>query len=131
MCIRDSCNIAITKLNVVSVSDIIRNKAVFLSPILSSSISVSYTHLDVYKRQVQRGQPVVLAGDKPAGFIKDGLHGKLVMLKEKISVSYTHLWFHCTTERRGLYSGKSVKFASLQLFNFPIFMVWVVVPYLQ
>ena len=33
---------------------------------------------------VQRGQPVVLAGDKPAGFIKDGLHGKLVMLKEKI-----------------------------------------------
>ena len=30
-----------------------------------------------------------------------------------------------------LYSGKSVKFASLQLFNFPIFMVWVVVPYLQ
>ena len=35
------------------------------------------------------------------------------------------------TERRGLYSGKSVKFASLQLFNFPIFMVWVVVPYLQ
>ena len=29
------------------------------------------------------------------------------------------------------YSGKSVKFASLQLFNFPIFMVWVVVPYLQ
>ena len=33
------CSIAITKLNVVSVSDIIRNKAVFLSPILSSSIS--------------------------------------------------------------------------------------------
>ena len=31
---------------------------------------------------VQRGQPVVLAGDKPAGFIKDGLHGKLVMLKQ-------------------------------------------------
>ena len=31
---------------------------------------------------VQRGQPVVLAGDKPAGFIKDGLHGKLVMLKK-------------------------------------------------
>ena len=33
---------------------------------------------------VQRGQPVVLAGDKPAGFIKDGLHGKLVMLKEQV-----------------------------------------------
>ena len=33
------CNIAITKLNVVSVSDIIKNKAVFLSPILSSSNS--------------------------------------------------------------------------------------------
>ena len=31
--------IAITKLKVVSVSDIIKNKAVFLSPILSSSIS--------------------------------------------------------------------------------------------
>ena len=33
---------------------------------------------------VQCGQPVVLAGDKPAGFIKDGLHGKLVMLKEQV-----------------------------------------------
>ena len=33
---------------------------------------------------VQRGQPVVLAGDKPAGFIKDGLHGKLVMLKKQV-----------------------------------------------
>ena len=33
---------------------------------------------------VQRGQPVVLAGDKPAGFIKDGLHGKLVMLKQQV-----------------------------------------------
>ena len=33
---------------------------------------------------VQRGQPVVLAGDKPAGFIKDGLHGKFVMLKEQV-----------------------------------------------
>ena len=33
---------------------------------------------------VQHGQPVVLAGDKPAGFIKDGLHGKLVMLKQQV-----------------------------------------------
>ena len=33
---------------------------------------------------VQRGQPVVLAGDKPAGFIKDGLHGKLVMLEKQV-----------------------------------------------
>ena len=33
---------------------------------------------------VQRGQPVVLAGNKPAGFIKDGLHGKLVMLKKQV-----------------------------------------------
>ena len=33
---------------------------------------------------VQRGQPVVLAGDKPASFIKDGLHGKLVMLKKQV-----------------------------------------------
>ena len=33
---------------------------------------------------VQRGQPVVLAGDKPAGFIKDRLHGKLVMLKQQV-----------------------------------------------
>src|SRR5699024_11340270 len=33
---------------------------------------------------VQRRQPVVLAGDKPAGFIKDGLHGKFVMLKEQV-----------------------------------------------
>ena len=33
---------------------------------------------------VQRGQPVVLAGDKPAGFIKDGLHGKLVMFKKQV-----------------------------------------------
>ena len=33
---------------------------------------------------VQRGQPVVLAGDKPAGFIKDRLHGKLVMFKQQV-----------------------------------------------
>ena len=33
---------------------------------------------------VQCGQPVVLAGDKPAGFIKDGLHGKLIMLKKQV-----------------------------------------------
>ena len=36
---------------------------------------------------VQRGQPVVLAGDKPAGFIKDGLHGKLVMLEKQVLFS--------------------------------------------
>ena len=33
---------------------------------------------------VQCGQPVVLAGDKPAGFIKDRLHGKLVVLKKQV-----------------------------------------------
>ena len=33
---------------------------------------------------VQCGQPVVLTGDKPAGFIKNGLHGKLVMLKKQV-----------------------------------------------
>ena len=33
---------------------------------------------------VQRGQPVVLAGDKPPAFIKDGLHGKLVVLEQQV-----------------------------------------------
>ena len=33
---------------------------------------------------VQRRQPVVLTGDKPAVFIKDGLHSKFVMLKEQV-----------------------------------------------
>ena len=47
--------------------------------------------------------------------------------------NYSRLAIHPrgTISDKGLYSGKSVKFASLQLFNFPIFMVWVVVPYLQ
>ena len=30
---------------------------------------------------IQRGQPVVLAGDKPPAFIKDRLHGKFVVLE--------------------------------------------------
>ena len=38
----------------------------------------------IFPAAVHRGQPVVLAGDKPAGFIKDGLHGKLVMLKQQV-----------------------------------------------
>ena len=55
-------------------------------------IPVSYTHLDVYKRQgqgeiltpaVQRVQPEILPEDKPPGFVKGGLHGKLVMLNDK------------------------------------------------
>ena len=65
-----------------------------------------------------RGQPVVLAGDKPAGFIKDGLHGKLVMLEKQVlfggSVvgifrvdmleccllyTSTSRWTTCTTQR--------------------------------
>src|SRR5699024_12377740 len=38
----------------------------------------------IFPAAVQRGQPVVLAGDKPAGFIKDRLHGKLVMFKQQV-----------------------------------------------
>ena len=34
---------------------------------------------DVYKRQA-----IILTGDKPAVFIKDGLHSKFVMLKEQV-----------------------------------------------
>ena len=44
-------------------------------------------HGKILAAAVQRGQPVVLAGDKPAGFIKDGLHGKLVMLKKQVLFS--------------------------------------------
>ena len=33
---------------------------------------------------VQRGQAIILTGDKPAVFIKDGLHSKFVMLKEQV-----------------------------------------------
>ena len=33
---------------------------------------------------VQSGKPIVLAGNKPPGFIKGGAHGKLVMLKGQI-----------------------------------------------
>ena len=38
----------------------------------------------ILRAAVQCGQTVVLARDKPAGFIKDGLHGKLVMLKKQV-----------------------------------------------
>ena len=33
---------------------------------------------------IQRVQPVVLPGNEPPGFVKGGLHGKLVMLKGQI-----------------------------------------------
>ena len=33
---------------------------------------------------IQRVQPVVLPGNEPLGFVKGGLHGKLVMLKGQI-----------------------------------------------
>ena len=33
---------------------------------------------------IQRVQPVVLPGNEPFGFVKGGLHGKLVMLKGQI-----------------------------------------------
>ena len=38
----------------------------------------------IFVAAVQRGHPVILAGDQPPLFVKGGLHGKLVMLKEKI-----------------------------------------------
>ena len=44
---------------------------------LSGEVRAAISDLAVLKYEV-------LAGDKPAGFIKDGLHGKLVMLKGQI-----------------------------------------------
>ena len=38
----------------------------------------------IFVAAVQRGHPVILAGDQPPLFVKGGLHGKLVMLKGQI-----------------------------------------------
>ena len=38
----------------------------------------------VFVAAVQRGHPVILAGDQLPLFVKGGLHGKLVMLKGQI-----------------------------------------------
>ena len=61
--------------------------AFYIFPLLVLSVSEICPHTrngKILPVAVQCGQPVVLAGDKPAGFIKDGLHGKLVMLKKQV-----------------------------------------------
>ena len=51
-------------------------------------VAVSKTHAPALIEEAyaagQRGQAIILTGDKPAVFIKDGLHSKFVMLKEQV-----------------------------------------------
>ena len=64
--------------------------AFYIFPLLVLSVSEICPHTGngkILAAAVQRGQPVVLAGDKPAGFIKVGFHGKLVMLEKQVLFS--------------------------------------------
>ena len=64
----------------------------FCEQLLSGLFAVSYTHLDVYKRQdmdkmeANLDDPYVLITDKKISNIQD-----LLPLLEQVAVSYTHL----------------------------------------
>ena len=61
--------------------------ALYVLPFLVFPIAEICPHTgngEILPAAIQRGQPVVLAGDKPPAFIKDGLHGKLVVLEQQV-----------------------------------------------
>ena len=61
--------------------------ALYVLPFLVFPIAEIGAHIGngkIFVAAVQRGHPVILAGDQPPLFVKGGLHGKLVMLKGQI-----------------------------------------------
>ena len=61
--------------------------AFYIFPLLVLSVSEICPHTrngKIFVAAVQRGHPVILAGDQPPLFVKGGLHGKLVMLKKQV-----------------------------------------------
>ena len=63
--------------------------ALYVLPPLVLPIAEIGTHTGngkILPAAVQRRQPVVLAGNEPPGFIKDGFHGNLVMLEHEVTL---------------------------------------------
>ena len=63
--------------------------ALYVLPPLVLPIAEIGTHTGngkILPAAVQRRQPVALAGNEPSVFVKDGFHGKLVMLEHEVTL---------------------------------------------
>ena len=93
MCIRDSSCIISDYLVQIVIVSILSFSMYLICLFFKKDIAVSYTHLDVYKRQLHyQWAKQALEADKHI-LVEKPATTSLTATADLIAVSYTHLWF--------------------------------------